>query len=244
MDNFSDTAMVLAAGLGTRMRPLTLAKPKPLHEVGGRTMLDLSLDKLKSVGIKRAVVNVCYLADNIVSHLSSRHDMEIIISRETELLDTGGGIKNALKWFGGKPFFALSADLPWTDEGEPSLPLLAKFWDAAKMDAALLLMPTKKARGFSSNGDFMLEESGKAWRKNSAEPRPYVWISTQILKPHLFDEVGEKVFSNNKIFDKAEAQGKLYGMVHKGACYHVGTPQDLIEANRLLASGEGWRVAE
>jgi len=241
--DLSDTAMVLAAGLGTRMRPLTLTKPKPLFAVGGRTMLDHALDKLLAVGVRRVVVNCFYLAAQIEAHLAARGDMAIIVSRETELLDTGGGIKNALRHFGGKPFFALNADLPWMDGTTPSLRRLADFWDPARMDAALLLMPTAKARGFNGQGDFMLEPDGRVWRQNAPVPRSHVWISAQILKPHLFDEVGEKAFSNNVIWNDVEARGKLFGVAHDGTCYHVGTPEDLVEANRLLESGQGWQVA-
>ena len=241
-NNLSSTAMVLAAGLGTRMRPLTLTKPKPLFEVGGRTMLDHALDKLKAVGIRRVVVNAFYLAEQIEAHLATRQDLEIIISRETELLDTGGGIKNALHWFEGKPFFALNADLPWFDGAAPSLGRMAEVWDYLSIDVLLLLMPTQKARGFAARGDFMLEHDGRVWRKEAKEPRSHVWISAQIVKPQLIDEVADKAFSNNKIWDAAEARRKLFGVEHDGACYHVGTPEDLTEANRLLASGKGWAV--
>jgi MurNAc alpha-1-phosphate uridylyltransferase len=236
----SDTAMVLAAGLGYRMRPLTLEKPKPLLEVGGRTMLDHALDKLRGAGIRRAVVNTFYLAEQIEAHVTRRRDMEIIISRETELLNTGGGIKNALHHFDGKPFFALNADLPWLDGPEPSLLRMAGFWEPSRMDALLLVMPTGKARGFGPKGDFMMEADGRLWRKDAPEPRSHVWISAQIMKPQLMDEVQEKIFSNNRIFDAVEAQRKLFGVEHHGVCYHAGTPEDLAEANRLLASGEGW----
>jgi MurNAc alpha-1-phosphate uridylyltransferase len=239
MHSISPTAMILAAGLGARMRPLTLEKPKPLLEVGGRTMLDHALDKLVTAGIKRAVVNTFYLAEQIESHLASRRDIEIIISRETELCDTGGGIKNALRYFDA-PFFALNADLPWMDGAVPSLQRMAETWDAAKMDALLLLMPTSKAHGFEAKGDFALEKDGRVWRKDLPPPRPYVWISAQILKPELFAKVPDKVFSNNLIWNDCETRGKLFGLEHTGTCYHVGTPQDLAQANELLATGKGW----
>jgi len=239
MKSVSHTVMILAAGLGTRMQPLTLEKPKPLLEVGGRTMLDHALDKLVAAGIKRAVVNTFYLAEQIEAHLSSRRDIEIVISRETELLDTGGGIKNALRHFDA-PFFVLNADLPWMDGTEPSLKNMTEAWNASTMDALLLLMPTSKARGFEPKGDFVLEKDGRVWRKNAQPPRPYVWISAQILKPELFAKIPDKIFSNNKIWDDAEARGKLFGLEHTGTCYHVGTPQDLSKANELLTSGKGW----
>jgi MurNAc alpha-1-phosphate uridylyltransferase len=237
----SDTAMILAAGRGERMRPLSLKVPKPLLEIGGRAMLDLALDKLIAFGIARAVVNAFYLAGQIEAHLEKRRDIAITVSREDELLDTGGGIKYALSNF-DVPFFALNADLPWMDGTAPALLRMAEFWDAAKMDALLLLMPTKKAPGFRTKGDFALEKDGRAHRHDASPPYPYVWISAQIVKPEFYSAVPEKIFSNNKIWDAAEARGKLYGIIHDGSCYHVGTPEDLAEANRLLASGQGWLV--
>ncbi|MDR3450433.1 MAG: nucleotidyltransferase family protein [Alphaproteobacteria bacterium] len=243
---FSDTAMVLAAGLGQRMRPLTLTKPKPLQLVGGRTMLDHALDKLVDADIKRAVVNTFYLAEQIETHLQTRTDIEIVISRESELLDTGGGIANALRHFGGLPFFALNADLPWMDGTTPSLLRMKDKWDAAKMDALLLLMKRDKARGFGADGDFMMEASpdgfGRIWRKDMRHIRPYVMISAQILKPELFANPPAKIFSNNRIWNNAEARNRLYGIEHDGSCYHIGTPEDLRMANELLESGRGWEI--
>ena len=240
MTDFSRTAMVLAAGLGTRMRPLTLTKPKPLQLVGGRTMLDLALDRLVEAGIERAVVNVFYLAEQIEAHLQTRRDIEIIISREEELLDTGGGIVKALAHFEDKPFFSLNADLPWLDDAVPSLVRMQQKWDSAKMDTLLLLMRTEKARGFTAKGDFAMEENGRVWRKDLPPPRPYVWVSAQILKPQLFTHPPAKVFSNNHIWDRVEAARRLYGVEHDGTCYHIGTPEDWQIANDLLACGKGW----
>jgi len=243
LNKLSNTAMILAAGLGTRMRPLSLKTPKPLLKVGDRTMLDHALDKLKAAGITRAVVNTHYLADQIEAHLKTRRDIEIIISHESKTLDTGGGIKNARRHFDEKPFFALNADLPWLDGPEPSLMKMREAWNPETMDQLLLVMPANKARGFSPKGDFMLEPNGRLWRKNAPEKRAYVWISAQIMKPQLLDEVSKKIFSNNKIFDISESKFKLFGLVHQGTCYHAGTPEDLADANRLLASGEGWATA-
>lgn len=236
----SDTAMVLAAGFGTRMRPLTLDAPKPLLKVGGRTMLDHALDHLKKAGVARAVVNSHYLADKIEGHLATRSDLELISSPEVEILDTGGGIKKALSHFGGKPFFCLNADLPWVDGAEPALRRMADFWDPQRMDVLLLLYPTAGAKGFPPKGDFMCEPDGRLWRKGAPESRPFVFISALLVKPELYEDVAQTAFSNNIIFDKAEENGRLFGIVHDGSCYHVGTPQDLAEANRLLDTGEGW----
>lgn len=233
--------MVLAAGQGLRMRPLSLATPKPLLTVGGRSMLDLQLDKLVAAGITRAVVNVWHLADLIADHLKTRCDIEIVISREQELLETGGGIANALRYFDA-PFFALNADLPWTDGAEPSLARMRRAWNPDRMDALLLVMRTAAARGFSPRGDFLMDSEGRLTRKGKPPPRPYVMLSAQILKPQLFAHPPAKAFSNSLIWDDAEAKGRLYGLEHQGACYHVGTPEDLKAANDLLASGKGWAL--
>jgi MurNAc alpha-1-phosphate uridylyltransferase len=241
MNGMCDTAMVLAAGQGLRMRPLSLQKPKPLLPIGGRAMLDHALDKLIAAGIRRAVVNAFYLADEIETHLKSRRDIDIILSREDELLDTGGGIKNALPYFKA-PFFALNADLPWMDDDQPSLQRMRCAWNPLHMDALLLLMPTQKARGFDAKGDFALEKDGRVWRKGLPPPRPYVWISAQILKPELFAKIPDRIFSNNRIWDDVETRNKLFGLEHTGVCYHVGTPEDLAQANELLVRGAGWRV--
>lgn len=245
MSEISKTAMVLAAGLGARMRPLTLQKPKPLFEVGGRSMLDHALDRLVAVGIERAVVNTYYLSEQIAAHLEGRSDIEIIISHETELLDTGGGIKNALRYLGDKPFFALNADLPWLDAEESncdssSLNRMMKAWDAAKMDALLLLMSTQKARGFAAMGDYAMESDGRVWRKDLQPPRSYVMMSAQIIKPEPFSHYPDRIFSNSKIWDQIEVLKRLYGIEHHGSCYHVGTAEDLQKANDLLSSGQGW----
>ena len=242
MSHFSNTAMVLAAGYGKRMLPLTLTRPKPLQLVAGRTMLDRVLDKLSAVGVQRVVVNTFYLAEQIEQHLQTRKDLDIIISREDELLDTGGGIVKALPYFDGKPFFTLNADLPWTDGVIPSLTRLKQQWNPEEMDAILLLMPTAKARGFPPTGDFAMEPDGRVWRQKLIPPRPYVWIGAQILKPELFTSPPGKIFSNNRIWDKAEEQQRLYGLEHQGTCYHIGTSHDLDTANELLTLGKGWGV--
>lgn len=240
MTNLSSTALVLAAGIGQRMRPLTLNKPKPLQTVGGRTMLDAALDKLIAAGLRRAVVNAHYLAEQIEEHLKTRTDIEIVVSREETLLDTGGGIAKALPYFEGKPFFALNADLPWMDEGTPSLLRLKDAWTPETMDVLLLVTRRERARGFSANGDFDMAPSGQLRRKDAPAPRPYVMTAAQIVTPAPYLNRAGKIFSNRDIWDEAEARGRLYGLEHKGTCYHVGTPEDLRQANKLLASGKGW----
>lgn len=224
------------------MRPLTLTTPKPLLKVHGKTMLELALAKLGDTGrIKRVVVNTHYLYEQIESYVRSL-DLaklgleEIIISREEEILETGGGIAKALPYFGNKPFFAMNADLPWVDAVKEfgSLSRMIEMWNPEVMDVLLLLMRTEKAMGFSDDGDFFLMPNGEVYRKNTKPPRPYVLISTQILKPELFAVHPSKVFSNNVIWHKAEEEHKLYGLEHSGTCYHIGTPEDLQKANALL----------
>lgn len=235
----SDTAMVLAAGFGVRMRPLTLAKPKPLLEVGGRTMLDAALDHLAAAGLRRAVVNAHYLGGQIESRLAARKGIETILSFEDKILDTGGGVKNVLGYFDGQPFFVMSADLPWLDGRTPALTRLARAWDPAEMDALLLVQERERAKGFHGPGDFAMRGNGALWRKGTAD-KPFVFLSVMIVRPELYDAVGEDVFSNNRIFDAAEERGRLFGLVHDGACFHVGTPEDLKSANILLQTGVGW----
>lgn len=243
LTKLSDTAMVLAAGMGTRMRPLTLTKPKPLQEIGGRTMLDLALDRLVAAGIRRAVVNVHYLADQIEQHLQQRQDIEIIISREPTLLDTGGGIKKVLPEFGGKPFLVLSADLPLMDGAAPTLERMAAAWNPDVMDVLLLVAPTAQSLGFEdSKGDYFMDTAGRLTRLQTVPPRPYVMLSTQIMKPELFTGIETDIFSNIEIWSAVEKNQRLYGLVHDGSSYHVGTPEDLAKANQLLATGQGWCV--
>ena len=238
----SDTAMILAAGFGKRMQPLTLQRPKPLLEIDGRSMLDRAIDHVKAAGVRRVIVNAHYLADQIEAHVRTRRDIEILVSHETDILDTGGGVKKARAFFGGKPFFLLGGDMPWFDGSSgPALTRLANAWDEASMDELLLLYPTAKARGFGPRGDFMMEADGRVWRKESPSLRPYVWISAQIVRPELYDDSSlPDVFSNNLVFDRVEAAGRLYGLEHDGTCYHVGTPDDLAQANALLTRKEGW----
>lgn len=244
MTALSSTAMVLAAGFGKRLRPLTLTKPKPLFDVAGRTMLDAALDRLVEAGVQRVVVNGFYLADQIEAHLKTRHDVELVFLRETEILETGGGVKNALPYFDDRPFLQMNADLPWVDKGTPSLLKLRAAWDAARMDALLLVMPTRAARGFPPTGDYNLTDAGLLVRKDIAPPRSHVILGAQIITPDLYKAEPATHFSNNILWDKAEAAGRLFGLVHQGTCFHVGTPEDLAEARRLWESGAGWAVPQ
>lgn len=241
MNQVPHTGFVLAAGLGMRMRPLTLETPKPLLKVGGQPMLDIVLARLHSAGVRRTVVNAHYKADQIEQHLKTYAHLDIVLSKEDVLLDTGGGLKKALPHLGRDPIFVINADLPWQDGPVPALQRLAAAFDPERMDALLLLMPIEKARGFQgAKGDFFMDYTGHLSRKNTNPPRPYVFISAQIVKPELYQPIPEAVFSNNVIWDVAEAKGRLFGLVHDGTCFHVGTPADFYEANRLLDEHIGW----
>lgn len=233
------TAMVLAAGYGKRMQPLTLTTPKPLLQIGGKAMLDHALDRLHEAGIRRAVVNAGYLGEQIAQHLAGRSDPAIIISREATPLETGGGVKHALPHLGHDPIFILNADLPWQDGAAPALDKLRRNWDKARMDMLLLTMPKNRTHGFGGNGDFDLLPDGRLQRRHHAPPYEHVFIGAMIARPELWRAVEQTVFSNNILFDRAEAAGRLYGCVHDGTCYHAGTPEDLARANALLASGRG-----
>lgn len=233
------TAMVLAAGLGTRMRPLTLTKPKPLIAVAGQTMLDRALDRLAEAGVTRAVVNLHYLPDVMRSHLASRQGRpEIVLSDETGLLlETGGGVKHALPLLGDKPFYALNADMVWTDRTTPALTRLAQAWNPARMDALLLLTPRDTAFGYEGKGDFNLD-GDRPLRRGSDPAAPYVFSGLQILSPSLFVDTPDGAWSLNRVYDTALAQGRLGAVVHDGGWFHVGTPEAVAPASQQIAAWE------
>ncbi|MEJ0062241.1 MAG: phosphotransferase [Alphaproteobacteria bacterium] len=238
------TAIVLAAGYGRRMMPLTATTPKPLLTVGGKAMLDHAIDRLRQAGVERIVVNAGYLGEQIAEHLA-RRDPDIIVSREAEPLETGGGVKHALPYLGSDPVYVVNADLPWQDSALPALENLRLYWDAAKQDILLLVMQKERALGFGGpglevRGDFDVMPDGQLRRHHHEPPYSHVFIGAQIVKPQLYQAVEAEIFSNNILFDRAEASGRLHGCVHDGGCYHVGTPEDLRRANELLSSGQGW----
>ncbi len=234
------TAMVLAAGYGKRMQPLTHATPKPLLQVDGKTMLDHALDRLHEAAVSHVVVNAGYLGDQIAAHVAARGTPVMTVSREATPLETGGGVKQALPLLGDDPIYVLNADLPWQDGPTPALGRLRAIWNSASMDVLLLLMPKGHAHGFGPAGDFDFLPDGRAQRRMHPPPYSHVFIGVFIVKPQLYQAVPATIFSNNLIFDQAEAAGRLCACVHDGTCYHIGTPEDLARANALLASGQGW----
>lgn len=244
MSTFPSTAMILAAGRGERLRPITDSLPKPLVSVGGKPMLDHALDMMAGAGVRNAVVNCSWLAEKITSHVEKRTLPRITISHEQERLETGGGILKALPLLGAQPFFVSNADVVVVDTPEnPVLSRLSAAWDDARMDALLLLQPIEKAIGFEGAGDFFLEENGSVCRRGDAARAPYVYTGLQILHPRLFDGVTETgAFSLNILYNKgASAEGilpRIHGLVHEGDWLHVGDAQGLELANEYFAAGE------
>jgi MurNAc alpha-1-phosphate uridylyltransferase len=227
-------AMVLAAGLGLRMRPITENLPKPLVEVAGRTMLDRALDRLEAFGIERAVVNSHYLADLIAAHLAARATQVTEISHEETVLDTGGGVACALARLGNDPFFVVNADIVWLDGGTPALDRLAAAWNDGDMDALLLVHGTAKAFGYRGPGDYDVDQIGRMRRRAERDVAPYVFTGIQILHPRLFADVPSGAFSLNLLYDRAERAGRLHAIVHDGEWFHIGTPAALAESEAEL----------
>jgi len=227
-------AMVLAAGLGLRLRPITEKLPKPLVEVAGRTLLDRALDRLEDAGIELAVVNVHYLGDMIEEHLKSRATPKTIVSREKNLLETGGGVANALPLLADGPFFVVNGDALWLNGHEDALLRMARNWDDKTMDGLLLLHSTVEAYGYDGVGDFLVDPLGRLARRPEAEVSPYLFTGIQILHPRLFQRGPDGYFSLNIIYDQAIAEGRLYGLVHDGEWFHVGTPDHLATAEAYM----------
>ncbi|MFO1190180.1 MAG: nucleotidyltransferase family protein [Alphaproteobacteria bacterium] len=228
-------AMVLAAGLGVRMREAVSDRPKPLVEVQGRTLLDRALDRMAEAGVELAVVNVHYLAAMIEKVLAHRVRPGIVVSREETLLETGGGVAQALPSLGAEPFYVANSDALWLDGATPALRRLAAAWDDETMDALLLLVTRERAGGFEGPGDFFRAEDGRLARRGSATQAPYVYGGVQLVHPRLFAVAPRGAYSFNILWDRALADGRLAGLVHDGAWFHVGSAAGLAAANRALA---------
>ena len=228
------TAMVMAAGYGTRLRPLTNTVPKAMVKVLGRPMIDVVLDRLAAAGVARAVINLHHLGEVIRDHLKTRKDLEIIFSEETEILETGGGTKKALPLLGPDPFFVVNAKIIWLNGREDALHRLAKAWDPERMDSLLLLQPTVTAIGYDGPGDFLMDQEGRLKRRPEWEVAPFLYSGVTICHPRLFEASPDGAFSVNILWNRAIEQGRLYGIRHDGEWYHVSTPQHLHEVEREL----------
>lgn len=232
-----DQAMVLAAGLGTRMRPITETIPKPLVQVAGKAMLDYALDALVAAGVARSAVNVHYLADQIEDHLANRTDPEVAISNERErLLDSGGGVKHALPHLTGDSLIILNADSFWIDGKRNNLRAMQQAWDPDMMDMLLLVSTKDTAVGFDGPGDFFADAQGRLARRNQEPAAPLIYAGAIIARMDLFHNVDEAKFSLNQLFDNAIATGRLYSTVLDGLWLHVGTPASIHEAEAAIAA--------
>ena len=229
-------AMIMGAGLGQRMRPLTDDRPKPLVTVGGKTLIDHSIDRLAAAGVTLVVVNVHYKAEMLRSHLARRHDVEIVFSDETDkLLDTGGGVVKAMPHFGDTSFFVLNSDSIWLEDA-PALPAMMAQWDDSRMDGLLLLADMPTAIGYDAQGDFILRPDHRVVRARGNSGAAYAYPGVQIVHPRLFADAPEGAFSTNIMWDRAIAAGRLFGSVLDGTWIHVGTPQAREEAEAALAA--------
>lgn len=242
-NNKIEKAMVFAAGLGNRMRPITDTIPKPLIKIAGKSMLDYALDSLESAGVKLAVVNSHYLAEQVHEHLKNRDNktMEVVISHEPTLLETGGGIVKALKYFGDQPFFSVNSDIIWLDGKIPALDRLNATWDAKTMDILMLVNRKDSAVGYDEQGDFEVNDKGQVYYPRKTE-FDYVYTGVQIIKPGLFKDEKEEPFSLTKIY-KSKFQPEsgvlkgIYAVVHDGKWLHVGTPESIAPAELEIRKG-------
>ncbi|HWX73467.1 MAG TPA: nucleotidyltransferase family protein [Xanthobacteraceae bacterium] len=230
-------AIVLAAGLGTRMRPYNGHIPKPLVALGGKSLIDYALDRLADAGVERAVVNVHHLADALERHLAPRTRPEIVISDERgTLLGTGGGIAKALPQLGEAPFFLANSDTIWLDGVKPNLVRLAAAFDPATMDALLLLAPAADSVGYVGRGDFAMLPDGRLRRRGENEVVPFVYAGAAVLSPALFADAPSGAFSLTLLFDRVGVNGRLFGLPLEGVWMHVGTPEAVAAAEATLAA--------
>jgi MurNAc alpha-1-phosphate uridylyltransferase len=220
------SAMVLAAGRGTRLRPVTDRLPKPLVEIAGRTLLDHAIDRLATTGVEHVVVNLHYKGDMIAARLAERDRPRITLSREETLLDTGGGVKRALPLLDDS-FVVVNSDIMWLDGAAPALSRVARAFDATTMDALLLLQRTTTAIGYDGVGDYFLDPLGLPRHRGEREVAPYIFAGIQILHRRLFEGIDDTVFSLKRLYDRAEDAGRLGAIVHDGEWFHVGTPDGL-----------------
>lgn len=234
------SAMVLAAGLGLRMRPLTDTQPKPMIDVAGQPLVDWALARIADAGVEHAVVNLHYLGEQIEAHLQHRTSPDIAFSPEDPVLETGGGIERALSHLGPDPFFVCNSDGLWLDGAQNALTRLAKAWDDGAMDGVLLLHDPARAFGYDGSGDFTIASDGKLTRRSDRKAdtagKAYVFTGVQLLHPRLFSDAPGGVYSLNVLYDRALVNGRLFGLVHDGEWFHVGTPEARDET-------ESWLIA-
>jgi N-acetyl-alpha-D-muramate 1-phosphate uridylyltransferase len=233
----SDTAMILAAGLGKRMRPLTASQPKPLVRVAGKALIDHALDRLAEAGVARAVVNVHYLADALEAHVLARAAPKASVSDERALLlETGGGMLKALPQL-PDPFFALNADNIWLDGPKSAFHDLSRRWNPDEMDALLLVVPHARAMNFAGPGDFHMDPLGRLSRRRPGRIAPFIYTGIQLVSHRLLRDAPEGPFGTMTLWERAIAEGRLYGLSFTGLWFEVGTPQAIRPTEEALAGG-------
>ena len=234
----SDVAMVLAAGLGTRMRPLTLERPKPLVEVAGRTMIDHCLDKLAEAGVARAVVNVHHFPDMVRQHLTARTVPAVTISDESgELLETGGGMLRAQPLLAADPFFCINSDNLWVDGPQDVFHQLSEAWNPATMDALLLVVPHARAANHKGKGDFHMDANGRLTLRRSGRIAPFIYSGIQLVSQRLLRDAPAGPFGTMVLWKRAMEEGRLYGVSHLGLWYEVGSPAAIAPTEAALTHG-------
>jgi len=233
------TAMLMAAGLGKRMRPLTATRPKPLVKVAGRPLMDHALERLEAAGIERVIVNVHYLPDTIIAHMKARKSsMEVLISDERDkLLETGGGLMKVAALLGDEPFLCANSDNLWVDGPRDSIAMLADLWDDARMDALLLVVPHARANCHGGPGDFHMAADGRLSRRKPCHIAPFVFTGVQIMSPRLLTDPPGDVFSTNIFWNRAIEAGRLYGASHQGLWFDVGTPRAIPMVETIIGNG-------
>ncbi len=231
-----ESAVVLAAGFGRRMQPLTISQPKPLMKLGGKPLIDHVLDRLVAIGVRRAIVNVHYLADHIETHLATRTDIDITISDErAAILDTGGGVKKALNTLGSDPVFVIASDTVWLEGPRSNLADLAAGFDPQTMDMRLLVASTAGSIGTGGHGDFSMDPVGRLKRREEREAAPFTYASALVTTPALYVDTPDGPFSNNLLFDRAIERDRLFGQRLDGIWMHIGTPAALADAEEAVA---------
>lgn len=226
-------AFILAAGEGTRLRPYTDTMPKPMVPVNGRPLIEYTLDKLKEVGVKHVTINIFYLGDRIKKFVKEYKGLNITISEEESLLNTGGGVKNALDTMGGKPFYLINGDALWEDTKSSALYSLASIWNNLDMDILLLLQPTKNMTLTHGVGDYNINQNNKVVRALNQDGQ-YMFGGIRIVNPSVFNDAADDAFSFLQLMDEAEKQNRLSAVVHDGEWHHISTPEELDRVNQAF----------
>jgi N-acetyl-alpha-D-muramate 1-phosphate uridylyltransferase len=235
-------AIVLAAGFGKRMLPLTERIPKPLLVISGKSVLDRTVGSLLDSGVERVVINAAHLGEKIASFVDERGDDRVVLSAEDQPLETGGGVVKALPLLGGEPFYVINGDSVWVDGMKSPLLRLAESWDPARMDVLLMLMPIARVPNFSGRGDFTMDQDGRLERRQEAVVAPYAYMGLSIINPALLDGAPDGAFSLNWLYDRASETERLFGVPHDGLWYHISTPEDLEIARERFANGHAPSV--